>query len=75
MKVWLGCMVGSALNCNVIVEILPICDGFADLDGFLLVEKDCQPCEPSFTLTRGSHGLLGCIDLSTIAEPPSALPP
>ena len=69
MKVWLGCMVGSALNCNVIVEILPMCDGFADLDGFLLVEKDCQPCEPSFTLTRGPHGLLGCIDLNTIAEP------
>ncbi|QDZ20803.1 enolase [Chloropicon primus] len=51
LTVWLGCMVGTALNCNVIVEILSMSDGSVDLDGFLLTSPECQPCRPSFRLT------------------------
>ena len=67
MGVWLGCMVGTALNCNVIVEILGLSDGSVDLDGFLLTSPGCQPCDPSFRLTEGPDGLKGCIELK-IAE-------
>lgn len=41
IKVWLGCMVGSALNCNSIIEILQLCNSAADMDGFLLVSASC----------------------------------
>ena len=51
LRVWMGCMVGSALNCNVIADVLAMCDsGSADLDGFMLVTPECQPCEPTFAL-------------------------
>mmetsp|Transcript_12934 Transcript_12934/g.32681 ORF Transcript_12934/g.32681 Transcript_12934/m.32681 type:complete len:442 (-) Transcript_12934:108-1433(-) len=50
LNVWLGCMVGTALNCNAIVEILPLCNSAADMDGFLLVNPKCNPCEANFYL-------------------------
>lgn len=52
IKVWLGCMVGTSLNCNSIVDILPLCNSAADMDGFLLTSPECQPCAPNFHLTK-----------------------
>lgn len=52
INVWLGCMVGTALNCNSIVEILPLCNSAADMDGFLLTSPECQPCKANFHLSE-----------------------
>jgi L-alanine-DL-glutamate epimerase-like enolase superfamily enzyme len=58
IKVWLGCMVGTSLNCNSIVDILPLCNSAADMDGFLLTSPECQPCKPNFYLTKQKEKLV-----------------
>lgn len=47
LKVWIGCMVGSSLLMNMSAILTPL-STYSDLDGFLLVDEESQPCQGGF---------------------------
>eukprot|EP00823_Brevimastigomonas_motovehiculus_P008028 TRINITY_DN727_c1_g1_i1.p1 TRINITY_DN727_c1_g1~~TRINITY_DN727_c1_g1_i1.p1 ORF type:complete len:558 (-),score=148.75 TRINITY_DN727_c1_g1_i1:133-1806(-) len=58
LKVWIGSMVSSCLNCSGAAQLLPFAtDGYGDLDGNLLVTEESQLFSGGFTWRKRDGAL------------------